>query len=254
VIASQVVGRATVGAPRLRPDGEHPCSVPFLVIASLGRCPSTPLVLAQAQAHLRARAGGAPSRSPWAPIRFPRSSAGRKMVRGWPCEVDLAPPRGRDGEASLGRHSPSRGGGSPKGPARQAAALPLIASFRGSDPSQLSHLVLSVASGPKSRPELVCMPLQAPGERAGSSQNVRARSDLRGKRPKASCGDDICASRGPGIWPCGWPNATAVGRGRPRPRPKLIVGRRRDKFKVRHPTRVRGREPDTSGTERGAHH
>jgi hypothetical protein len=52
---------------------------------------------------------------------------------------------------------------------------------------------------------------------------------------------------GPGIWPCGRPNATAVGRGRPRPRPKLIVRRRRDKFKVRQPTRLRGREPDTFG-------
>jgi hypothetical protein len=27
-----------------------------------------------------------------APIRFPRSSARRKIVRGWPCEVEAAPP------------------------------------------------------------------------------------------------------------------------------------------------------------------
>ena len=30
-----------------------------------------------------------------ASTRLPRSSARRKIVRGWPCEVDVAPPRGR---------------------------------------------------------------------------------------------------------------------------------------------------------------
>src|SRR5205807_1026642 len=35
--------------------------------------------------------------------RFPRSSARRKTVRGWPCEVDVSPPRGRDGESQSRR-------------------------------------------------------------------------------------------------------------------------------------------------------
>jgi hypothetical protein len=43
-------------------------------------------------------------------------------------------------------------------------------------------------------------------------QNVWARSDLRGKRLKPSR-RMICASRGPAFGPCGWPNASAVGRG-----------------------------------------
>jgi hypothetical protein len=33
--------------------------------------------------------------------RFSRSSARRKIVRGWPCEVDAPPLRGRDGRESL---------------------------------------------------------------------------------------------------------------------------------------------------------
>jgi hypothetical protein len=139
--------------------------------------------------------------------RFPRSSAHRKIVRGWACEVDLAPLRGRDDEASLKRHSPTRGGGSPKAPAGQAAVLPSSALFRGSDPSQLSHLVIPVARGCKSGPELVCMPLPAPGERAGSPQNVLATSHLRGKR-LSWAHTMICVSRGPAFGPCGWPNAS----------------------------------------------
>jgi hypothetical protein len=64
-----------------------------------------------------ARSTQAPRRSSTRPIsravtsartRLPRSSARRKIVRGWPCEVDAAPPRGRDGEASLERSKRSR--------------------------------------------------------------------------------------------------------------------------------------------------
>jgi hypothetical protein len=40
-----------------------------------------------------------------ASTRLPRSSARRKIVRGCPCEVDAAPPWGRDGEASLGENA-----------------------------------------------------------------------------------------------------------------------------------------------------
>jgi hypothetical protein len=109
--------------------------------------------------------------------------------------------------SELKRHSPTRGGGSPKAPAGQAAVLPSSALFRGSDPSQLSHLVIPVARGCKSGPELVCMPLPAPGERAGSPQNVLATSHLRGKR-LSWAHTMICVSRGPAFGPCGWPNAS----------------------------------------------
>jgi hypothetical protein len=51
------------------------------------------------------------------------------------------------------------------------------------------------------------MTLQAPGERAGSPQNVRARSHLRGKR-LSWAHTMICVSRGPAFGPCGWPNAS----------------------------------------------
>jgi hypothetical protein len=38
--------------------------------------------------------------------RFLRSSAGLKIVRGWPCEVDAAPLRGRDGDAESREERP----------------------------------------------------------------------------------------------------------------------------------------------------
>jgi hypothetical protein len=73
-------------------------------------------------------------------------------------------------------------------------------------------------------------------------QNVWARSDLRGKKLKAKPGDDLCEP-GPGVRPLRPANATAVGRGGRGPGLKPIVGRRRDKFKVRQPHQeLRGRE------------
>jgi len=70
-------------------------------------------------------------------------------------------------------------------------------------------------------------------------QNVWARSDLRGKKLKAKPGDDLCEP-GPGVRPLRPANATAVGRGGRGPGLKPIVGRRRDKFKVRQPARALG--------------
>jgi hypothetical protein len=70
-------------------------------------------------------------------------------------------------------------------------------------------------------------------------QNVWARSDLRGKKLKAKPGDDLCEP-GPGVRPLRPANATAVGRGGRGPGLKPIVGRRRDKFKVRQPARSSG--------------
>jgi hypothetical protein len=57
-----------------------------------------------------------------APIRFPRSSARRKAVHGWPCEVDVPPPWGRDGRESLGRVPPTFVHDASSGP-RQAATF-----------------------------------------------------------------------------------------------------------------------------------
>jgi hypothetical protein len=61
------------------------------------------------KAALRPGPGSAtrmPTTSPFAVAsatsRFLRSSARLKTVRGWPCEVDAPPPRGRDGLESLG--------------------------------------------------------------------------------------------------------------------------------------------------------
>ncbi len=66
-------------------------------------------------------------------------------------------------------------------------------------------------------------------------QNVWARSDLRGKRLKPSRRHDLCEP-GPGVWPLRLAKRQRGGERTPQPRPKLIVGRRRDKFKVRQPT------------------
>jgi hypothetical protein len=138
--------------------------------------------------------------------RLSCSSARRKIVRGWPCEVDVPHLRGRDGEESLERHSPTRGGGSPKAPAGQAAFSPRRL-FRGSDPSQLSHLVIPVARRSKSGPELVCMPLQTPGERAGSPPKRAGNVTPTGEAAELTCREDL-VSRGPAFGPCGWPNAS----------------------------------------------
>jgi hypothetical protein len=84
-------------------------------------------------------------------------------------------------------------------------------------------------------------------------QNVWARSDLRGKKLKAKPGDDLCEP-GPGVRPLRPANATAVGRGGRGPGLKPIVGRRRDKFKVRQPPELRGREyPAARGRSVDAH-
>jgi hypothetical protein len=78
-------------------------------------------------------------------------------------------------------------------------------------------------------------------------QNVWARSDLRGKKPKAKPDDDLCEP-GPGVRPLRPANATAVGRGGRGPGLKPIVGRRRDKFKRSvSPPELRRRESDNSG-------
>jgi hypothetical protein len=60
-----------------------------------------------------------------------------------------------------------------------------------------------------------------------------------GKKLEAKPGDDLCEP-GSGVRPLRPANATAMGRGGRGPGLEPIVGRRRDKFKVRQPTRAPG--------------
>jgi hypothetical protein len=161
--------------------------------------------------------------------RLSCSSARRKIVRGWPCEVDVLHLRGRDGEASLERHSPTRGGGSPKAPAGQAAFSPRRL-FRGSDPSQLSHLVIPVARRSKSGPELVCMPLQTPGERAGSPPKRAGNVTPTGEAAELTCREDL-VKPGPGVWPLRLAKRQRWGEDGRSPGFSTFLPLRRDKIK-----------------------
>jgi len=93
------------------------------------------------------------------------------------------------------------GGGSPKAQAGRAAVLSPRRLFRGSDRSQLSHLVISVARSQEG-PELICIPpLQAPAASGLPPPKRRGNVGTAGGRGSPSA--------------CGWLTRAGAGRFKP---------------------------------------
>jgi hypothetical protein len=117
-----------------------------------------------------------------------------------------------------------------EGSRRPSRSSPPRRLCRGSDPSQLSHLAIPVATGPKSGPELLCMPLLSaqasglhPPKRSGNVTPT-------GEATELGAQDDLCKP-GPGIWPLRLAKCQRWGEDGRSPGFRTFLPLRRDKFK-----------------------